>query len=387
VRVLFSTTAGAGHFGPLVPFAQACQAAGHEVMVAAPASFAPSVAAASLAHAPFADVAPELMGAVFARLPSLSREEANAVVIGEVFGRLDAQAALPGVAETVEAWRPDVVVREPAEYASWVVAEKAGLPHAVVAIGVGAMDEVFLPALREPLSELWALAGLDGDPDLAGLAGLASLSTVPPTFDSTDAGGPGAVRRFRHAFGGDSQGRLPAAWGDPGWPLVYVSFGSVTRTIPAFAPVYSAAVDALGDLPVRVLLTVGEGDGLAVARVPENARIERWWPQDDVMPSAAAVVGHGGFGTTMTALAAGVPQVVLPLFSSDQFLNARRVADVGVGVWVEGGIEGIGDLPGALMRVLGEASFAASARGLAEEIAGLPEVSEAVPVLEQLVAR
>ena len=44
------------------------------------------------------------------------------------------------------------------------------------------------------------------------------------------------------------------------------------------------------------------------------------------MPHAAAVVGHGGFGTTMMALAAGVPQVVVPLFAFDQTINAERVA-------------------------------------------------------------
>ncbi len=112
MRVLFSTTAGAGHFGPMVPFAKACRDAGHEVKVAAPASFAPAVAATGLDHAPFADVPPEVMGAIFGRLPELSRVEANRVVMVEVFGRLDAQAALPGVMAHMASWRPDVVMRE-----------------------------------------------------------------------------------------------------------------------------------------------------------------------------------------------------------------------------------------------------------------------------------
>ncbi|HJV09141.1 MAG TPA: glycosyltransferase [Acidimicrobiales bacterium] len=386
MRVLFSTTAGAGHFGPQVPFAKACQAAGHEVMVAAPASFASSVAAASLAHAPFADVPPDVMGAVYGRLSWVSHEEANAIVIGEIFGRLDAQAALAGVSATVEGWRPDVVIREPCEFASWVVAEKAGVPQATVAIGVAAMDEVSLPALLEPLAELRALAGVDDDPELARLAALPCLSTLPPTFDATDARGPDAIRRFRHPVHGHPQGRVPAPWGDPASPLVYVTFGSITRTVPVFAPVYGAAVEVLGDLDMRVLLTVGEGDGLPVDRVPANVHIERWWPQADVMPLASAVVGHGGFGTTMTALAGGVPQVVVPLFSTDQFLNGERVSDVGVGMCIQGGVDGIGALPDALGRVLAEPAFGESARRMAGEIAGLPDVSEAVPFLEALAS-
>ncbi|HWI03082.1 MAG TPA: nucleotide disphospho-sugar-binding domain-containing protein, partial [Acidimicrobiales bacterium] len=196
----------------------------------------------------------------------------------------------------------------------------------------------------------------------------------------------GAVRRFRTPIDGDRQGRLPASWGDPDWPLVYVSFGSVTATVPVFAPIYGAVVDVVAELPVRVLLTVGEGDGLAVDRVAANVHVERWWPQADVMPSAAAVVGHGGFGTTMTALAGGVPQVVVPLFSMDQFLNARRVAEVGVGICVEGGIDGIGTLPDALSGILGEPAFGESARLMAKEMASLPDVSQAVPILEQLAA-
>jgi UDP:flavonoid glycosyltransferase YjiC (YdhE family) len=41
------------------------------------------------------------------------------------------------------------------------------------------------------------------------------------------------------------------------------------------------------------------------------------------MPHARAMIGHGGFGTTMTGLANGVPMVVVPLFAMDQFFNAR----------------------------------------------------------------
>lgn len=72
MRVLVATTAGSGHFGPLVPFARACAAAGHEVGVAAPLSFAAEVTGAGFEHLPFADVPPELMGRVYGRLPTMT---------------------------------------------------------------------------------------------------------------------------------------------------------------------------------------------------------------------------------------------------------------------------------------------------------------------------
>ena len=75
MRVLVSTTANSGHFGPLVPFARACLAAGHELVVAAPASFAADVAATGFEHRPFADAPPELVGQTFGGgpLPCRSR--------------------------------------------------------------------------------------------------------------------------------------------------------------------------------------------------------------------------------------------------------------------------------------------------------------------------
>ena len=68
MRVLFATTGGIGHFGPLVPFARACLDAGHEVVVAAPTSFADQVGRAGLAHAPIGEPPAEVLGRVFAGL-------------------------------------------------------------------------------------------------------------------------------------------------------------------------------------------------------------------------------------------------------------------------------------------------------------------------------
>jgi UDP:flavonoid glycosyltransferase YjiC (YdhE family) len=72
VRVLFSTTANDGHFGPLLPFARACVEAGHQVRVAAPESYGVALARARLPHEPFADAPPELVGPIMASLPALS---------------------------------------------------------------------------------------------------------------------------------------------------------------------------------------------------------------------------------------------------------------------------------------------------------------------------
>jgi UDP:flavonoid glycosyltransferase YjiC (YdhE family) len=393
MRVLVATTAGTGHFGPLVPVARACAEAGHEVVVAAPTSFADDVGRAGLAHAAFADVPPETLGPVFARLPELSREDANKVVVADVFGRLDARAALPGVTTLVREWRPDIVVREPCELGSLVAAAAAGVPQVQVSIGMSSSQAHMALLFTEPLDELARMEGLEPERAMEVLLGAPRLTSVPALLDEADPpemrldGVPqrGQLHRFRTDASPPS-GELPPPWGDPAHPLVYVTFGSVTASLGPFGAVYPMALRSLADLPVRVLMTTGAGvDPSSLEPVPPNARVEAWWPQQDVMPHAAAVVGHGGFGTTMAALAAGVPQVVVPLFAHDQFVNAHHVAAVGAGVHLDGGVatEGLG---AAVADLVATPAYREGAEAVADRMAELPPVTEMVTLLEDLAA-
>ena len=75
-------------------------------------------------------------------------------MVREVFARIDAQAALPSLIETVERWRPDVVLRESAELASLAAAERAGVPHVHVCIGMHEVATRFAEAIGDPLEEL-----------------------------------------------------------------------------------------------------------------------------------------------------------------------------------------------------------------------------------------
>ena len=392
VRVLFSTTAGAGHFGPMIPVAHACRAAGHDVAVAAPASFAGSVTGAGLPHLPFPDVAADRLGAVFGRLPSLPREEANRMVVGEIFGRLDAQAALPTLLDLIRDWAPDVVVRDPAEFGALVAAARSGLPQVQVAIDMGG----FLPAMADtldvPIRELEELAGMGEVLGAQRILATPTFSSVPAELDHPSAAGPvpgldqGRVWRYR-IDSSVSGPALPAEWGDPAAPLVYVSFGSVAGSMSQFDALYPAILEVLADLPVRVLVTTGKGyDPTRLDPRPANTWATSWWPQAAAMRAAALVVGHGGFGTTMTALAAGVPQLVLPLFSPDQFLNAERVEAVGVGVRLLGGLEALSGVPAAVRELLDQPGYAGAAHRVAADMAALPDVTTTVAVIEELAS-
>ena len=167
-----------------------------------------------------------------------------------------------------------------------------------------------------------------------------------------------------------------------------MSFGSVTAGFADLSTVFRGSLDALAGLPVRVLLTTGHaGDPESLHPWPANAYVTKWWPQEDVMPLAGAMVGHGGFGTTMAALAAGLPQVVVPLFAADQEVNAARVEQAGAGVRLGGRMDAVTELAAAVERVLGDDSARAAAGALADQIDALPDVSEVVPAVERLAAQ
>jgi MGT family glycosyltransferase len=193
------------------------------------------------------------------------------------------------------------------------------------------------------------------------------------------------VRRFRHEDDGDAAA-LGAWW--PGLaadaPLVPLSFGTVIPTDGHYPGVYREAIDALADLPVRILVTVGrDADPAALGTLPPNVHVERWVPISAVLRDAAALVTHGGTGTTLAALAAGVPMALLPL-SADQPRNARLVAEVGAGVALESGPADAPRLGDAVRTLLGDDRYARVARRVATEIRELPPVAAAIEQLEDL---
>lgn len=364
MRLLITSTAGAGHYGPMVPFIQAFLRGGHEVLVAGPAGLGPSVR--DTEFWPVGDPPPEEMAEVYDRLPHVSRAEANTLVLSEIFGRLDATAALPRLREAVESWRPDVVLRESADFGGAVAAELHGVPHARVSIGIASMDRLAFTTASANVDALRHAHGLTGTHRLAEEP---VLTLFPECLEDPAEPATPRTRRFR----------------DPAWPVsspadrpfVYVTFGSVAGGLPMLAGTYRAALAAVADLDAEVLLTVGRGsDPASFGPVPAGVRVEQWVNQAEVLGRASAVVCHGGGGTTLGALAAGVPLVVVPLFSSDQFINAERVAAVGAGVVAEGA-----GLRAALERVLSEPSYRAGARKVAAELATYPTPDEAAAAL------
>jgi UDP:flavonoid glycosyltransferase YjiC (YdhE family) len=383
VRVLFTTTGHSGHLLPLVPLAWACERAGHEVAVAVHVPRIDAVKRVGLTARGVPVSPDEAWGPLMSRLPGHPQSEGDAAIIAEGFAAIGAGGALPGVVEVVGDYEPDLVVHECYEFAGPIAAERAGIPVARVALGLASTED-WVDALAAPgVAELRRAAGL---PEAAASPRRSALlSLVPPGLDD------GRAERFRDVRPA-APPSLPAWWSNADDPLVYLTFGSVTGSLPFFPALYRSVLEVLAPMPIRVLLTFGrDADPAGLEPLPANAHAEPWVAQDEVLPHAAAVVSHGGYGTTLGALTHGVPLVLLPLFAGDQWRTSRRIAQLDAGIVVEDGERRVFDPPGeqliatlpeAVQRVLGEPRFRTTAQALGEEIAALPTADAAVAVLE-----
>ena len=108
-------------------------------------------------------------------------------------------------------------------------------------------------------------------------------------------------------------------------PRICVSMGTVP--IPEGVDGLTAAVAGMRDLDVEVVVS---GAGVhGIEDLPPNARRVGWLPHHLLLPTCDVFVHHGGSGSSMAALGAGRPQLVLPQMC-DQFSIASRLTAAGV---------------------------------------------------------
>ncbi|MDB5318838.1 MAG: hypothetical protein JWN40_469 [Phycisphaerales bacterium] len=111
-----------------------------------------------------------------------------------------------------------------------------------------------------------------------------------------------------------------------GAPPIVFTPGSANIHAGAF---FSAAVDAATRLGRRTLLLSRSADHLPTP-LPANVRHFAFAPLSKILPRCAALVHHGGIGTTAAGFAGGVPQLIMPM-SHDQPNNAHWVKRLGAG--------------------------------------------------------
>lgn len=240
------------------------------------------------------------------------------------------------------------------------------------------LNRVFRTALPA-LSQARAEFGLAPVRDLADVLNAASrvLVCTSPSYDFAAGALPDNVRYVGPQLDDDAGG---GTWADPGGPpLVLVGLSSTVMSHEQ--ELLQRAADALGRLPVRGLVTTGPAVDPAVIRASANVSVQRWVRHADVLPYCSAVLTHGGHGTVIKALTAGVPLVVVPL-GRDQPDNAARVVHAGAGLRLSKKAS-VPALHGAIARVLDEPRYRAAARRMAATLAAERDESLVIDELER----
>jgi UDP:flavonoid glycosyltransferase YjiC (YdhE family) len=371
---------GEGHLVPLSGVSRAIKRAGHEVLLLVPPALARSADRGGLPYRVGDEPPRGFVDEIWRRVGAGPADSVAGLIDRELFARACTEAMLTAAREVRDTWRPEFVVREPCEYASAVVAHEAGIPQAQVGISLSRL-EFDVREMVAPIIERYA-SGVS-----SAIVASPYLTSFPPSLD--DSPWPD-TRRYRPPTVGADRVEKELRVGDQ--PLVYVTFGTVLGHLPGAIDVYRATLEAVAGLRARVLLTVGRATDVAgLGPIPENARVERWIPQDTVLREAALVVCHGGSGTTFGALAAGIPLVVCPLFA-DQARNARAVQAAGAGVVIAsgdhaaGGLRSLGPEDAAALRiaieeVLSRPTYHRAATRIAAEIKAMPTLDEVIKQL------
>jgi UDP:flavonoid glycosyltransferase YjiC (YdhE family) len=135
-------------------------------------------------------------------------------------------------------------------------------------------------------------------------------------------------------------------------------------------------------MPVRGVVTTGNAIDPADVPAPSHVQVLRSAPHNQVLEQAAAVITHGGHGTVVKTLAAGVPQLIMPM-GRDQLDNATRVTARCAGVRVKPTAKPAA-IATALRRVLDDHRYRSAAESLGAALRADAESGDAIRELEQL---
>ena len=378
MRVLVSTGPSFGLYCPVVPLAWALRAAGHEVLVASPETIADVVKGSGLAYIP--SYGPMHMREVMVHdregnpLPFAREESGLLEMAGRGFGRLAART-LPGLLDIAEKWKPDIVVGEPHAYSAMVTAQKYGVPFVEHGVGLGyfrAMDKAGVDELSPELAEL----GLDGlpEPDLR-------LEPCPASLQAPDLPPALPMRYIQY----DPPATVPSwVFGERKRPRLLLTLGTVATVGPG-VQVLKQLVNTLPKLGVELLVAVSDHVVPELGPLPDAVLAAGFLPLASILSSCDLAVHHCGGGSTMAAILAGLPQLLVPQpIVAEQYDSARRVTAYGAARQLLGQPIDPAAVVENCQALLDDPSYRAKAVQLRDEITAMPSPIELVSRIEKL---
>ncbi|MBV8953587.1 MAG: glycosyltransferase family 1 protein [Solirubrobacterales bacterium] len=382
MRIICSTTPMDGALGPFIPLGHALARRGHDVVVATGDNLRDRVIENGF------EFVPAGLSAMDGVLRAREDGEVLAAPPGDriafpaaMFGSVHPRAKLSTLRELAGSRPPELVVHPPVDLAGPLLAAELGTPSVCYGFGQP-FDPQVLASMGRRVRPLWEEAGVDPDPH-GGIYRGRYLDPRPPKLgDEGIVSAAAASYRIRPEIPGASDASLPAWAGElPGHAVIYVSLGTAPLfNQPAkFAPL----LGGLASEAVEVVVTVSElNDPAALGEQPSNVHVERWLPLAPLLRRCDAVLCHAGTGTTLAALAAGLPMVLVPQ-GADQFDNARACERAGAARVLLPGEVTADSIKDAVRSVLApDSPERAAARDLAEEIASMPSAATVAEDLE-----
>ncbi|MDQ7803518.1 DUF1205 domain-containing protein [Amycolatopsis sp. A133] len=359
MRVLFTTWAWPSHLYAMVPLAKALRATGHHVRVATQPGLLPAVRAAGLPARPAGrDVDTVSM---FRDILTGGRKPGPPRVLS-VFGAV-AEAMAGDLVDEVRRWQPDLVVSDPTCWAGPLAAAVSGTPVRRLLYGLD-----LLSAFRDDVvSALGPLAGRLGVPGADPYA-TPAISPLPPSL--RDGGAEQAMRYVPY----NGPGRPVRLSGPPrNRQRICVTWGHTMSRLGARFFLADPVVSALAHrTDVEIVVAVTPAQRALLPSPPPSVRIVESVPLHRLLPHCRAVIAHGGAGSMLTALAAGLPQVLVPQLP-DHRAHAARLAATGSAIVVPPDLTG---LEAAVTAVLDDPARATAAGKLRAEMLAQPSPAE-----------
>lgn len=385
MRFLFTAPPGLPHLFPWVPLAHAALGAGHSVLVA---TTGPTLAAATKSGLHVVNIASDQeVVDVYEHLAEVGRMHGRQEIpqermVAEAyshFGRISA-LMLDGLVDVAREWQADVVVYPPAFPAGLLAARAVGA--SAVLHGFGLRRPMLEPAMHQ-LVEAKGAHGLTETPLRPDVEINISPESVESMSVTPDSVAPPALAALPMRHCADNGGAQLPTWllrsGDR--PRVAVTLGSITSTDGEGA-LLAKIVQAAENLDVELVVTpVPEKLPALPSPLPDNVRTVAWLPVSALLPTCTLAVHHGGMGTTYVALAAGVPQLIIPV-SGDQPYNAQVPQRLGVGEMLPLADASAESIEKHLRSLLEAPGYRNESTRVAQEMRGLPTPAA---VLEQLV--
>jgi len=364
MRALVIAGPAVTHLMLMAPLAWALRAAGDDILVAGPPDIAGAAAAAGLSTFVLGDDHREVERWRRRPPPDPSGEPPWAFFREEWRDR--AGRLGPRCRELIRDWRPDLLITDPLEFLALSAGAALGIPVVQHRWGLDRIGGARMHHMREALGELATPAlVLDPCPPAVRVPDVpegAPISAIP----SNGIGSQPAWARRR-----ERSRRL------------CLSVGNRTLRMGGM-PMLRAAVDAAAALPdTETVVTIDQPSRAALGPVPDSIRLVDPVPLDLFLGTCDAVVQHGGWGTAFTALAFGLPQIVLPLFPYSAEV-ADRMAAAGVGPAVDPA-EGTPAIAEAVRAVLDVDRYRAAAGTVRREMELMPSPAEVTETLRSLL--